>query len=77
MKKGSDSESVCNEKYIKTKIKSYEQKISTNVHSIKILTDGSQYIYLSVILIDFVFRTGKNYYPQVLLEECKYIVKDP
>ena len=35
MKKGSDSESVCNEKYIKTKIKSYEQKISTNVHSIK------------------------------------------
>ena len=22
------------------------------------------------------FRTGKNYYPQVFLEECKYVVKE-
>ena len=29
-----------------------------------------------MILIDFVFKTGKNYYPQVLLEECKYVVKE-
>ena len=28
-----------------------------------------------VILINSVFGTGRNYYPQVLLEECKYIVK--
>ena len=27
-------------------------------------------------LIDSVFRTGKNYYPSVFLEECKYIVKE-
>ena len=31
---------------------------------------------LSVILIDFVFRTGKNYYPQVFLEEYKYVVRE-
>ena len=31
--------------------------------------------FLSAILIDFVFRTGKNYYPQVFLEECKDVVK--
>ena len=31
---------------------------------------------LSATLIDTVFRTGKNYYPQVFLEECKYIVKE-
>ena len=31
---------------------------------------------MSVILIDSVFRTGKNYYLQVFLEECKYIVKE-
>ena len=37
--------------------------------------EDSQYICLSVILIDSVFRTGKNYYLQVLLEECKYVVK--
>ena len=23
-----------------------------------------------------MFRTGKNYFPQVFLEECKYIVKE-
>ena len=22
------------------------------------------------------FRTGKNFYPQVFLEECKYVVKE-
>ena len=27
-------------------------------------------------MIDFVFKTSKNYYPQVFLEECKYIVKE-
>ena len=33
-------------------------------------------MFLSVILIDSVFRAGKNYYPQVFLEECKYFVKE-
>ena len=27
-------------------------------------------------MIDSVFRTVKNCYPQVLLEECKYLVKE-
>ena len=31
---------------------------------------------LSVIFIDSVYRTGKNYYPQVFLEECKYFLKE-
>ena len=29
-----------------------------------------------IILIDFVFRRSKNRYAQVLLEECKYGVKE-
>ena len=29
-----------------------------------------------MILIDSVFKKGKNYYPQVLLEERKYAVKE-
>ena len=37
--------------------------------------EDSKYICLSVILIGSVFRTGKNYYPHVFLEECKYVVK--
>ena len=27
-------------------------------------------------MIDSVFRIAKNYYPQVFVEECKYIVKE-
>ena len=71
-----DSEPVCNEKYLKTKIKSYKGNINGNVHGDKIPKQGSQCICLSVILIDSVYRTAKNYYPQVFLEECKYVVKE-
>ena len=31
--------------------------------------------FLLVILISSVFRTVKNYYLQVFLEKCKYVVK--
>ena len=75
VKKGFDREPVYNEKYIKTEIKSYEEKINANFQGDKVPKKGSQYICLSVILINSVFRTGKNYYPQVFLEECKYVVK--
>ena len=76
IKKEFDVEPVYNEKYLKAKIKSYNGKINTNFHNNKIPKEGSQFICLSVILISSVCRTGKNYYPQVFLEECKYVVKD-
>ena len=38
--------------------------------------EGSQFLCSSVILIAFVFRTGKYSHPQVLLEEHKYAVKE-
>ena len=66
-----DSKPVYKEKYLKAEIKSYNGKINTNFHNNKISSEGSPFIYLSVILIDSVFRTGKNYYPQVFLEEWK------
>ena len=67
---------VYNEKYLKTKIKSYDGKFNKNFHKYKKPREGFQFICLSVILVDSVFRTGKHYYPQVLLEECKYVVKE-
>ena len=76
IKKRFYSKSIYNEKYLRTKIKSYEGIISTNVHEDKIPNGGAQTICLSVILIDSVFRTVKNCYPQVFLEECKYVVKE-
>ena len=76
LKKEFASEPVYNKKYLKAKIKSYNGKINTNFHDIKIPKEGSQFICLSVILINPVFRTGENYNPQVLFEECKYVVKE-
>ena len=76
LKKKFDSEPVCNEKYLKAKIKSYNGKINTNFHNSKTPKEVSQFIFLLVVLNDYVFRTGKNYYPQVFLEEYKYIVKE-
>ena len=38
--------------------------------------EHSQCICLSLILIDSVYRTDKNYYLQVFVEECKYVLKE-
>ena len=74
IKKEFDSESVYNEKYLRARIKSYKGKINTNFHNNKIPKEGSQYICLPEILIDSVYRKDKNHYPQVFIEECKYVV---
>ena len=74
--KESDSEPVYDETYLKAKIKSYKGKTNTNVHNNKIPKESSQFISLPIILIDSVLRTGNNYYPQVVLEECEYIVQE-
>ena len=31
--------------------------------------------YLLLIMLDSVIKTSKKYYPQTLLEECKYEIK--
>ena len=65
-----------NEKYLKSKIKSYNERINTNFHNNKILNKGSQWIFLSVILINSVYREDKDNYPRAFLEEYKYLVKE-
>ena len=45
---------VYNQKNIKTKIKSYNGKFNTNFHDNKTPKEGSQFICLSVILINSV-----------------------
>ena len=63
-------------KYLKTKIKSYTRKMNTSPQNNIIPKGGSQFICLSVILINSVIRSGENYYPQVFLEEYKYVVEE-
>ena len=76
IRKEFDTELVYNEKHLTVKIKSYNGKINKDFHNNKIPQQSSKFICLSVILIDSVFRTGKNYYPQVFVEECKYVAKE-
>ena len=50
-------------------------KIKTNFHNDKIPTEGSQYLCLSVTLINSIYRKDKHYYCQVFLEKCKNVFK--
>ena len=63
-------------KNLKVEVKSYNRKINTNFQNNEIPKEGSRFICLSVFLIDSVFGTGENYYPQVFLEKYKYIVNE-
>ena len=49
---------------------------TTDFHGEEITKVGSNYIYLAVILIDFILNKIENYYQQVVLKECKYIEKE-
>ena len=60
-------------KYIKTKIKIYAGSVITNFHNKKMPKEKAPCKCLSIIMIDSVIKANKKYYPQTLLEECKYI----
>ena len=77
IKKEFNSEPVYNDKYIKTKIKIYNDKVYTNFQHNKIPKDNEYCACLSVILLDSIFvNSNKEYYPQIFLEECKHAMKD-
>ena len=60
------------DKYIKTKIKIYAGSVITNFHNKKIPKEKTPCKCLSIIMLDSVIKANKKYYPQTLLEECKY-----
>ena len=60
------------DKYIKTKIKIYEGSMITNFQSKKIPKEKATGNCLSIIMIDSIIKANKKYYPQTILEECKY-----
>ena len=52
-------------------MKTYAGDIITNFHK-KMPKEKAQCKCLSIIMIDSVIKANKKYYPQTLLEECKY-----
>ena len=65
------------DKYIKTKIKTYKDSIITNFYnkngSKKIPEEKVPHKCLSIIILDSVIYAYEKYYPQTFLEECKYV----
>ena len=65
------------DKYIKTKIKTYKDSITTNFYnkkgSKKLPEEKIPHKYLSIIILDSVLYVYGKYHPQIFLEECKYV----
>ena len=64
-----------NDKYIKTKIKMYEDRVNTNFQGKRVPKENASYKCLSLIMLNSVIGVNKKYYPQTVLEECKYVIK--
>ena len=45
----------------------------TNFHNKKMPKENAPCKCLPIIMLDSVIKGNKNYYPQTLLEECKYL----
>ena len=64
-------------KYVKTKIKSYRDSITTNFYnkkgSKKIPEQKIPHKCLSIIILDSILYAYEKYYPQIFLEEYKYV----
>ena len=65
------------DKYIKTRIKTYKDSITTNFYnkngSKKIPEEKVPHKCLSIIILDSVIYAYEKYHPQTFLEECKYM----
>ena len=57
-------------------MKSYKGEIKANFNNNKIPKQGFYYICLLMILVNSALKKNGNCYPQVLLEECDYIVTE-
>ena len=77
IKKKLNSELVYNDKYIKTKIKIYNDKVYTNFQHNKIPKDNEYCACLSLIILDSILvNSDKEFYLQIFLEQCKYAMKN-
>ena len=69
-----DSDPIYNNKYINTKIRSYNNDIITNFRNIgnknnKLPEKNKPYKCVSLISLDSIIKFNKKYYPQTLLQE--------
>ena len=59
------------DKYIKTKIQTYGDKVNNNFQGKNVPKENASYMSLSLIKLYSVINVNETYYPQILLEERK------
>ena len=69
------SQPIYGDKYIKTKVKTFNSMINTLFPGDEIPKERNHYICIAAICIDSVLRVDKKNYLQVYLEQCKYKIK--
>ena len=66
-----------NGKYIKARLKTYKDSINTNFYNkkgLKQVPEGKiPHKCSSIKILDSVIYTYEKFYPQIFLEECKYV----
>ena len=60
------------EKYVKAKVRGFNDVIKTNCLDDKIPKESMHYTCIASVTIESVIKTEKKNYSQVCLEECKY-----
>ena len=67
------SEPIYDDKYIKTKVKTFSNVINTLFSGNAILKERVEYACIACLSVDSVLKVDKKkYHPQVYLEQCKY-----
>ena len=69
------SESICEQKYLRVKVREYNGVIKTNFLGNGVPKENMHYTFIACLTIDSVMKISKKNYPQVYLEECKYKIK--
>ena len=69
------SQPIYDDKYIKTKVKTFSSMINTLFSDNEIPREKNHYTCLAAICIDSVLKVDKKNYPQVYLGSCKYKIK--
>ena len=68
-------EPIYDDKYIKTKVKTFSNVIITLLSGDDIPKERAEYVCISCISVDSVLRVDQKNYLQVYLEQCKYKMK--
>ena len=67
---------VYDDKYIKTQVRTYGDKLYTNFCGLNLLDDGAEYESFTIISIDSLLVYENKYYFQVYLDNCTYKIMD-